>query len=303
MVILEGGALRRRRYMVRPPIFDTSSQTPYGQGMKHSNTTLPPDYHSHTRLCKHAEGTPIDYARAAATRGLPAMICTEHSPFPEPFSPHVRMALDEFEMYCEWVAEAAALSEIPVFLGLEADYYNGCEPFLSEWLPQQPFDYVLGSVHFVHYDREQDHALTGVCDYPDIVKCWEVYFDCVGKLADTGLYDAAAHLDLPKKFRAPPPPEEIERIVKPALDKIAAAGMAMEINTSGFIHGCAEQYPSQTILEWACERGIPITFGSDSHQPERMGADFERAVEVAQAAGYTQRAEYQARQRTLVPLA
>lgn len=230
------------------------------------------------------------------------MACTEHSPSPEPFSPGIRMSLDEFPTYQDWVREAAGVEGIRVLFGLEADYYNGCEAFLEEWLPQQPFDYVLGSVHFVHYDRDNDHALSGVCDHPDIDTSWEIYFDRIGRLADTGFYDAVAHLDLPKKFRPPPAPSVIERIVKPALDRIAAAGMAMEINTSGFIHGCAEQYPSQTILTWACERDIPITFGSDSHQPGRMGADFERAVEIAKAAGYTQRAEYQGRKRVMVPL-
>ena len=34
-------------------------------------TPLPADTHTHTQLCRHAGGLPIDYARAAAARGIP----------------------------------------------------------------------------------------------------------------------------------------------------------------------------------------------------------------------------------------
>jgi histidinol-phosphatase (PHP family) len=270
-----------------------SNQTP---------TTIPPDYHSHSLLCKHAADRPIDYARAALARGVTEMACTEHAPAPEPFTPGIRMALDEFPTYCEWVQEAAALPGITVLLGIEADYYEGCEAFQAKWLTEQGFDYVMGSVHFLHYDRDNNHSVKGIWDSDDIEGYWTTYFERIGKLADTGLYDVAAHLDLPKKFKTKPPSAVIERLVKPALDRIAAANMGIEINTSGFIHEGREQYPSQAILTWACERAIPISFGSDSHHPDRIGADFEQAMQIARAAGYRQRAIYRQRQRTLVPL-
>jgi histidinol-phosphatase (PHP family) len=200
-------------------------------GRMNSPFVLPPDYHSHTSLCKHAEGRAIDYARAARERGLKEMACTEHSPAPEPFSPEVRMALDEFPTYREWVREANELDGITVLLGIEADYYNGCEGFLEQWLPEQEFDYVLGSVHFNRYDRDNNHALTGVYDHNDPERSWTEYFRNVQLLADTGLYDVVAHLDLPKKFGRLPAPDLMESLVKPTLDRIARAEMGIEINT------------------------------------------------------------------------
>lgn len=264
--------------------------------------TIPPDYHSHTSLCKHAEGRAIDYAQSALQRGITQMCCTEHAPAPEPFSPGVRMDLDEFPIYLEWVQEANEVEGIEVLLGIEADYYENCESFLRSWLPSHPFDYVLGSVHFLGYHRDRDHALTGIWDYGDTVSYWSEYFRRIALLADTGLYDVVAHLDLPKKFNPPPALEVIETLAIPALDRIAKADMGIEINTSGIIHEAGEPYPSLPILRWAKERHIPLSFGSDSHHPERMGADFDRAVALASEAGYTQRAEYRQRKRTMVPL-
>ncbi len=279
-------------------VVDSRYSVTYGAGMEISSV-LPPDYHCHTLLCKHAEGRPVEYARAARDCGLTEMACTEHNPAPEPFDPEHRMDLDEFARYREWVSEAQALDGIRVLFGIEADYYEGCEAFLGKWLPEQDFDYVLGSIHYTRYERDNGHRLTGVFDANDVEGSWARYFALVRELAATGLYDVSAHFDLPKRFGPLPKPDVMESLVKPTLDALAQADMGLEINTSGFTHDVNEQYPSLTILRWANERGIPISFGSDAHRPERMGGDFERAVQLAIEAGYTERAEYRKRVRTM----
>ena len=263
---------------------------------------LPPDYHSHTSLCKHAIGKPIDYARAAVRRGLPIMACTEHSPSPVPFDPEHRMFLHEFDQYLDWVDEARHVEGIEVLLGLEADYYEGYEGFLTDFLPRYPFDIVLGSVHYNAYEPEEGHRLEGVYNAADVEGSWTRYFDLIGRMAETGLYDVVSHLDLPKKFGPPPSAELVEALARPALARIAGAGMGIEINTSGFFHGRGEPYPSLRMLTWAREYEVPISFGSDSHDPARMGDHFEEAVELARQAGHTHRAEYRQRQRTMVAL-
>ena len=34
--------------------------------------------------------------------------------------------------------------------------------------------------------------------------------------------------------------------------------------------------------------GVAVTFGSDAHRPQEVGRDFDHAVALAQAAGYTE---------------
>ena len=110
------------------------------------------------------------------------------------------------------------------------------------------------------------------------------------------------HLDATKHSGYWPPGSQIPEIVQPALDRIAAAGMGIELNMSGLIRPCQEIYPSPLILNLARERGIPISFGSDAHGPQEVGRYFEKALKVAKDAGYTQCLRMRGRKKELVPL-
>ena len=47
---------------------------------------MPADYHSHTPLCRHAEGTPEAYCEAALRAGITEYGISDHAPVrPEPF--------------------------------------------------------------------------------------------------------------------------------------------------------------------------------------------------------------------------
>ena len=264
--------------------------------------SLPPDTHIHTPLCQHAVGAPADYVQAAARNGIPQICFTDHAPAPDGYDPESRMALDQFPEYQAMVAEAADTASIPVRFGIEADYYPGAPTFLDPWLERQSFDLVLGSVHFIGdwgFDNPKNLARW---DQADPEQIWSEYFRLIALLADTRLFDVVGHLDLPKKFGHRLPEPRVRELAQPALDRIAAADMAIELNTGGLRKPAREIYPTPTLLELACERDIPIAFGSDSHAPEEVGYAFEQAVALARSAGYTQAARFRQRRRTLVPL-
>src|ERR1700690_1199280 len=55
------------------------SRPPYlsiAMAFMYSNLRMLPDYHTHTLLCKHADGMPLDYVRAAAEKGIPEIAAT-----------------------------------------------------------------------------------------------------------------------------------------------------------------------------------------------------------------------------------
>ena len=264
---------------------------------------LPPDYHSHTQLCKHAQGKPIDYLRVAGIRQVQELASTDHCPTPDGFDLEHRMELAEFDVYATWVREARESGEDSHLLfGLEVDYYEGCTEFLDPFLKKQPLDVVLGSVHYLDYWAFDHPDQRTLWDSVDVASVWEQYFSHIGDMADTGLYDVASHLDLPKKFGRILPDPQLKEYALPALDRIARAGMAIEINTSGAIHDVQKFYPSIQILTWAKERDIPLSFGSDAHSPDRVGADFETAVIMAKQVGYTHSVKFRQRTRELIPL-
>jgi histidinol-phosphatase (PHP family) len=260
------------------------------------------DYHMHTPLCKHAGGLPAQYLARAEELGLTEICLTDHCPAPDGYDPANRMEIESFPEYQAIYSDIREAAKIPVLFGIEADYYRGNDGFLERWLPEQGFDYVLGSVHYVANWGIDNPAEINTWKTANVDDAWNEYFILVRELAETTLYDSVAHIDLPKKFAFRPKEALIPDIVAPALDSIAEADMAIEINTSGRRRTVHEIYPSPQILSMAKERDIPILFGSDAHRPQDVGADFVRAIELAKSAGYTEYVTYRQRERTVLPI-
>lgn len=267
-----------------------------------SHTALPADYHIHTPLCKHAEGDLATYQGVARDLGIPEICFTDHCPTPHGFDTAHRMELQEFPSYREGVLGLGEASDPRILFGVEADYYEGCEAFLARWLPLQGLDYVIGSVHFIDGWAFDDPEHRDSWETADVHSAWHRYFDLLGRLAESGLFDAVGHLDLPKKFGFRPPEGDLRVLAAPALDKIAGAGMGIEVNTSGLRKPVKEIYPSLTLLGMARERDIPICFGSDSHRPWEVGADFPLALQWVREAGYTHAFRVKGREKRAVPL-
>jgi len=240
--------------------------------------------HSHTPLCKHAVGQPEEYAAIAEKRGLRGIIFTCHNPMPEGFSPGVRMSVDEFDEYVGMVARArdSWAGRVDVRLGLEADYFAGYESWLETQLASADFHYVLGSVHPQIAEFRQRYGKN------DPVELQRVYFQLIAEAAETGLFDSTAHPDLiknetPNDWR----PTRIMDDIRAALDRIAATGVAMELNTSGANKVIPEMNPFPEMLAEIAIREIPIVIGADAHQPSRVADRFESALDLLAESGFT----------------
>ncbi|MCG8650579.1 MAG: histidinol-phosphatase HisJ family protein, partial [Pirellulales bacterium] len=240
--------------------------------------------HSHTPLCKHAEGDPTEYAAVAQQRGLRGLIVTCHNPMPDRFSANVRMREDQFEEYVDLVARTRDqwFNKVDVRLGLEADYFEGHEAYLERQLNAAEFHFVLGSVHPQIGEFRQRYWVD------DETEVQRTYFRLLAQSAETGLFDSLAHPDLIKNFTSKKwRPAEIMPDICHALDRIADTGVAMELNTSGVNKTISEMNPFPDMLVEMRTRGIPITLGSDAHHPERVADGYEQALGLLAECGYT----------------
>lgn len=230
-------------------------------------------------------GAPTEYAAVAEARGLRGITLTCHCPLPDGMSSNVRMDPEQYDDYVALVAVAREeyAGRVDVRLGLESDYYPGVEPWLEKLHALHPLSHVLGSVH------------PQVPDYRDIYfkGDWfayqQIYFDHLARAAETGLYDTLAHPDLIKNES--PDEWDLARIlpfIERSLDRIAASGVAMELNTSGRQKRIPEFNPGLTMLGLMHQRGIPVVLGADAHQPERVAEGYEDAMRELQKAGYTE---------------
>lgn len=255
--------------------------------------------HSHTTLCKHAIGTPADYARAAVRRGLKGIIFTCHCPLPDNISHAVRMRPEEYETYVDLVARTrtAFANDVDVRLGLESDFYPGVEPWLEKLHARVPLHHVLGSVHTQVPDYRSQYFRGDWFDYQ------QTYFEHLAQAAETGLFDTLAHPDLVKNEA----PQEwmlgrIEPYIVRSLDRIAKTGVAMELNTSGKNKALPEMNPGPRILELIRQRGIPVVIGADAHRPERVGDGFTVALEQLQSLGFKEVSFFLDRKRQTVSI-
>jgi histidinol-phosphatase (PHP family) len=244
-----------------------------------------PDYHTHTARCGHARGTPSEYVAAARAAGLLAIGVADHLPLLPEYDPELSMRACELG---EYVAEVQGLKTAEpgfVLLGIEADYRPDTVGEVRTLLESRPFDYVIGSVHHLGDWGFDDPRQVDRYGSTDIDEMWAQYFDLVGDAADTGLFTILGHLDLVKKFgyRAT---RSLDVELDQLLERIARAGVAVEINTAGLHKPVGEAYPSPEILRRLRVAGVPITFGSDAHGPEEVGRDFAHAVALARDAGY-----------------
>jgi histidinol-phosphatase (PHP family) len=214
----------------------------------------------------------------------------------------IENAVDSLDEYVEFVL-AMRDTGYPVKLGLELDYLPGREPELAALVENRPFDYVIGSVHFIA-DRAVDHEGYDAWRNSSPDEVWREYFEAVSGAARSGLFDVLAHPDLVKIWGAgrPAPPEPLATYYEPAVDAIREADVAVELSTAGLRKPVAEMYPSLELLELFVGAGKPVSLSSDAHVPEQLGYAYDRAVETLRATGVAEIAVFDRRERRLEPL-
>ena len=249
---------------------------------------LPPDYHMHTPLCRHAVGEPALYAARALELGLEEIGFSDHNPMPRDDFDDWRMRLDQLDQYVEQVRQARReYPTLRIRLALEVDYLPGLEAWVRDLAGRHPWDYFIGSVHYVEsgWDIDNPNKISR-WQGRDPGEVWSQYFDRLTLAAESRLFDIIGHVDLCKKFRFRPA-RDAGPLVRRFLESAARHGVAIELNTAGLRKDCREIYPSREILQTARELRVPITFGSDAHAPAEVGADFDQAIALARSCGYT----------------
>lgn len=177
--------------------------------------------------------------------------------------------------------------DMPVRLGIEADYFPGAEDAIRRVLSLAPFDYVVGSVHWIGPWGFDLLGVDRLWAGHDVDTAYRDYFALLGQAARSGLFDIMAHPDLIKVMgHRPSPALDLDGLYQATADAFAAGGVAVEVSTAGLRKPVGELYPALTLLRACHARGVPLSLGSDAHTPDDVGRDFDLAVELARAAGY-----------------
>ncbi len=254
------------------------------------------DLHNHTTRCNHAVGTMDEYLLRAIELGIDIYGFSEHAPMD--FDPYYRLGFEEMELYRNEVLDAKERykDSINILLGYEVDYLPG---HMDERVLDAKVDYLIGSVHFIDKWSFDNPEFIGGWQSKDIDEIWQAYFEATEAMANSGKFDIVGHLDLIKVFKFMPK-QDTRLLAKNALLAIKQSNMVLEINTAGLRKPVGELYPSRALLEEAYALDIPITFSSDAHAVEHIGAGYEKARALAKEIGYTKVATFEGRDRQLI---
>jgi histidinol-phosphatase (PHP family) len=263
---------------------------------------IPLDYHIHTRFSPDSTAVPEEMCRRAIELGLPDIGFSEHWDV----GPYERVT--RFLQPEAWWEELLRLrslfaGQLILRAGIEI-----AEPHLypkdtRAILSRLPFDYALGSVHFVGSHEMFDDKYIRQCTADEV---YLPYFAELEKMVRVAGVDIVAHFDIPSRTAIPLVGYDVERYEEPiraVLAIVIERGLALDVNVSGLRKPSHNLMPAPEILAWYRQMGGErLTLGSDAHSVDQLGTPLEEALRHIQSAGFTHLTQYNLRRPQQIPL-
>jgi histidinol-phosphatase (PHP family) len=238
------------------------------------------DFHTHTYFCD-GKDSPGDMIKAAVSKGMTALGLSGHSYAPydtdccmsEEGTLQYRREVEHYKELCDGI--------IKIYCGIEQDIYAP--------EPEEPYDYVIGSVHYigdlkdplpVDYKPEILKQLADERFGSDIYALCKAYFEAVSEVVDRTGCGIIGHFDLISKFNEGDClfNSKDERYVsawQDAADKLLKTGALFEINTGAMSRGYrTSPYPSEDMIRYIAGRGGRFVLSSDAHSADGIMYDF-----------------------------
>ena len=238
------------------------------------------NYHTHTKRCKHASGSAVEYAAEAALQGSSILGISDHTPLPDNRWPWVRMAMEELPLYEEEIEDARrAEPELIILKAAECEWDNPYHSFYKEeLLDKRGFDYLIGALHW--FPHRGSWLSLGEVESPTHLVSYAKHLI---KTIESGLFTFIAH---PDGFGAGYKSwdKETEACSREIIEAAAATGIPLEINGYGF-RKKDQPYPVEGF--WEVASGYPVSgiCNSDAHSPKDVLASIDRARELGNRHG------------------
>jgi len=254
------------------------------------------NWHTHTYLCKHADGDVDDYCAAAGDHGLEVLGFSDHAPLPDGRWGTVRMSLAELPEYVRLIDRARTrFPELRIYKGLECEYLPEFAAFYREkFLGEAGIEYLVGGAHWYPWQGEWV-GIYGVVMTPAMLRA---YTDYVIESIQSGLFQFIAHPDV---FGNCYPTWDAEAaacsraIIEAAMDQ----EVPLEINAYGLRKppvetpdGVRPRYPWRPFWELAGEVGATVIVNSDAHRPQDIVAAMDRCIDIADSCGLRRIADF-----------
>lgn len=205
------------------------------------------------------------------------------------------MPFDEMEKYILDVQQAKEKykDQISIYLGIEQDVLG------KRFEKNDPFDYIIGSVHFVNVadqylavdmDKNTTEKIVEFCG--DFLTYAKVYYEEVKKIAAMDEVDIVGHVDLLTKFNEDESFIRFDNLdylalAKECIDELIKANKIFEVNTGAIARGYRKSpYPHKTLLEYIYQKGGKILLNSDCHNRFKLDCSYKESLELIKECGF-----------------
>jgi histidinol-phosphatase (PHP family) len=234
----------------------------------------------------------------AIALGIPVVAFTDHLDFldftaedriaGEDLDPHryLRMRLLDVSGYFESVEDCRQrYPQLRILSGAEIGEAHLFDASAAVVAGTARFDRLLGSVHAIPLDGRLV-AAEDIFRLMPAAEAMRRYFAEVIRLINgSDLFQVLAHLDFARRSwpatAGPYEEKAFETEYREVLRALAATGRALELNTKSPLAQV------ELLIWWREAGGTTLSFGSDAHQPWRVGDKFREAVAIADAAGFS----------------
>ena len=238
------------------------------------------DFHMHTRVSFDGKATGLQMALAARNAGLKEICFTDHLDY-DPLEQMGVLAFDTDQYNAEY--NGLEVPGLIIRRGMEFGMTAENREQFQKDLQRRPFDFVLGSIHFVDgLDVYFAPYWEGKTVFEAERRYLEATLDCV-RIHDD--FDVLAHLTYIAKTHCHPAPRPVPfdvhgEIIDEILKTLASKGKGLEMNSSG-VDRCSGFLPTADYFRRFKEFGGEIvTIGSDAHNTDRVGQYSREACEM-----------------------
>ncbi|MGK5091125.1 histidinol-phosphatase [Deltaproteobacteria bacterium TL4] len=242
------------------------------------------NFHTHTRLCRHAVGDAVDYARYAWENGIHTLGISDHTPFPDNRWLDIRMSFDQLDLYERSIADARnEFPEMSLLKGLECEYVPEFHSYYQdELLGKRKFDYLIGAEHHTPF---QGRWLNSFFELED-ARHLNAYAKYMIAMMETRLFAFIAHPDIFGMSHLLWDEDAIA-CSRDILQAAEETQTPLELNANGFRQipvesstGFRAPYPWKPFWELSSEYSIQVLCNSDAHTPKQMLANLSEVYQL-----------------------
>lgn len=229
--------------------------------------------------------------------GLPAVAFTEHLEFTSGGAGDAisgvaadarwwsRIKLLDVPGYLASIAECRErFPDLRILAGVEAGEVHLFTGSATSIIRGRDWDRVLGSLHAVPYKGKLIAADALFGHLPQDAAMRYYFEELLRLIEGSDMFEVLAHPDFPRRYWPSGPhryeEKRYEEEYRTAFRALAASGRVLEINTKSPLSSV------ELITWWREAGGRAVSFGSDAHFPDRVGARFKQAVDIVEAAGF-----------------